>query len=175
MKHKFLASVFVGLCFTSNLMQAQFSPSVGQLGTTAMYKDSSAFVAWANKCQIVRGFQDISNQSLGYANFGDSSLAIGPADGSGIVSLGDGGIAILEFASPIRTPENTADENELKELRLLNPMQIANLIIYRNLFGKFINIYELQAVPGWNIELIQKIRRYITVNEAVVVTVPIQL
>ena len=63
---------------------------------------------------------------------------------------------------------NTADENELKELRLLNPMQIANLIIYRNLFGKFINIYELQAVPGWNIELIQKIRRYITVNEAVV-------
>jgi hypothetical protein len=66
-----------------------------------MYKDSSAFVAWANKCNVVRGFQDISNQSLGYTNVGDSSLAIGPAGTNGVVSLGDGGVAILEFSSPI--------------------------------------------------------------------------
>ena len=59
---------------------------------------------------------------------------------------------------------NTAGENDLKELRLLNPIQIKNLIIYRNLFGKFINIYELQAIPAWNIELIQKIRLYISVS-----------
>ncbi|MEY2917239.1 MAG: hypothetical protein RIS73_953, partial [Bacteroidota bacterium] len=60
---------------------------------------------------------------------------------------------------------NTADENGLKELKLLNPLQVANLINYRALLGKFINIYELQAVPGWDIELIQKIHRYITVKE----------
>ena len=61
---------------------------------------------------------------------------------------------------------NTAGENDLKELRILNPVQIQNFILYRTLFGKFINIYELQAVPNWGIELIQKLRPYITVNAA---------
>jgi len=62
---------------------------------------------------------------------------------------------------------NSADENELKELRVLNPMQIQNLIKYRNLFGKFINIYELQAIPTWNNELIKKIQPYISVSDKV--------
>jgi hypothetical protein len=86
-------------CYTP--INAQFAPPFGHEGNTAMYKDSSAFVAWANKCNVVRGFQDISNQSLGYTNVGDSSLAIGPAGTNGVVSLGDGGVAILEFSSPI--------------------------------------------------------------------------
>jgi Helix-hairpin-helix motif len=60
---------------------------------------------------------------------------------------------------------NTANENNLKELRMLNPIQIQNLIAYRNLFGKFIDIYELQAIPNWDIELIQKIRSYVSVND----------
>jgi hypothetical protein len=60
---------------------------------------------------------------------------------------------------------NTANENDLKELRMLNPIQIQNLIAYRNLFGKFIDIYELQAIPNWDIELIQKIRSYVSVND----------
>ncbi|NOT90950.1 ComEA family DNA-binding protein [Ferruginibacter sp.] len=60
---------------------------------------------------------------------------------------------------------NTANENDLKELSLLNPIQIQSLISYRNLFGKFVNIYELQAIPSWGIELIQKIRPFVSVNE----------
>jgi Helix-hairpin-helix motif len=60
---------------------------------------------------------------------------------------------------------NTADENGLKELRILNPIQIQNFISYRNLFGKFIDIYELQAIPNWDIELIQKIRPYVSVSD----------
>ena len=62
---------------------------------------------------------------------------------------------------------NTGGETALKELRILNPIQIQNLILYRNLFGKFINIYELQAIPAWNIELIQKIRLYVSVSDEV--------
>jgi hypothetical protein len=42
----------------------------------------------------------ISNVGLGYASAGDSSLALGVADGS-IVSLGDSGVAVLTFSSPI--------------------------------------------------------------------------
>ena len=101
MKHKFLFSAFTSLLFSYNSVKAQFAPPVGQLGTTAMYKDSSVFVAWASKCNVIRGFQDISNQSLGYANVGDSSLTIGAAGTNGVVSLGDGGIAIMEFINSI--------------------------------------------------------------------------
>ncbi len=60
---------------------------------------------------------------------------------------------------------NYASEADLKELRLITPIQIQNLISYRNYLGILINLYELQAVPGWDIATIQKIRPYITVNK----------
>ena len=101
MKSYFIVSVCVSLLFCYTPINAQFAPPFGHEGNTAMYKDSSAFIAWANKCNVVRGFQDISNQSLGYTNVGDSSFAIGQAGTNGVVSLGDGGVAILEFSSPI--------------------------------------------------------------------------
>src|SRR6476659_8501480 len=44
---------------------------------------------------------------------------------------------------------NTADETELKELRIVTDLQIESLISYRRLFGALIDIYELQAVPSW--------------------------
>jgi hypothetical protein len=80
---------------------AQFPGIVGTLGTTAMYKDSSAFVAWGKLCKVMKGYQDISNTSLGYVNVGDSSNAISQADGN-IVSLGDGGSAVITFSAPIK-------------------------------------------------------------------------
>ena len=64
---------------------------------------------------------------------------------------------------------NTADATLLKELVILSPLQIQNIIAYRNLLGNFINIYELQAVPGWNIRTIQRLRPFVTVS----VTAPI--
>ena len=60
---------------------------------------------------------------------------------------------------------NYADEGQLQELKLLTPIQINNLLIYRNLLGKFIDIYELQAIPDWDVSLIQKLRPYITVTK----------
>jgi Helix-hairpin-helix motif len=59
---------------------------------------------------------------------------------------------------------NTANEVELKELIVLTPMQIANIIAYRNIMGNFISIYELQAVPSMDVETLQKIRLYITAS-----------
>lgn len=61
---------------------------------------------------------------------------------------------------------NTAGESELRQLRVLNQLQIQSLLSYRNLFGQFINMYELQAVPGLSIAQIQKIRAYLTVSPA---------
>src|SRR5689334_18671909 len=51
---------------------------------------------------------------------------------------------------------NTAEENELRELKILTDLQIANLISYRKLFGKLINVYELQAIPSWDIYTVKK-------------------
>lgn len=91
----------VGFLLTQLIAVAQFAPPAGQAGSTAIYKDSSIFVAWATRCSIVRGFQDISNPSLGYAITGDSTMATGLAGENGVVSLGDGGYAILTFANAI--------------------------------------------------------------------------
>lgn len=99
-----MRKVAISIFFISNCLwgYGQFAPGVGQAGTTAIYKDSSAFVAWASGCTVKRGYQDISNQSLGYATVGDSSMALGKAGSNGVVSLGDGGEAILTFDRPIK-------------------------------------------------------------------------
>jgi len=65
---------------------------------------------------------------------------------------------------------NTADENDLRELKILSGLQIANFLSYRKLFGKFISIYELQAVPSWDIQIIKKILPFITVAEPIDLT-----
>ena len=59
---------------------------------------------------------------------------------------------------------NTAEPTELKELNILSPMQIQNLISYRNLLGSFVDIYELQSVPGWNIYTIKRLLPYVAVK-----------
>ena len=62
---------------------------------------------------------------------------------------------------------NVADADELKQLRILSGLQIANLITYRNLFGNLLNIYELQAVPSWDVNTIRKLLPFITTATSV--------
>ncbi len=57
---------------------------------------------------------------------------------------------------------NTATSGELQGLLLLTDLQIQNLITYRKLLGKLVNVYELQAVPGWDILTIRKLLPFIT-------------
>ncbi|MEO6582832.1 MAG: helix-hairpin-helix domain-containing protein [Ferruginibacter sp.] len=62
---------------------------------------------------------------------------------------------------------NTANESDLKNIKLLSPIHIANFLAYRQLLGKLINLYELQAVPGWDVQTILKIRPYVTVSNEI--------
>ncbi len=74
--------------------------------------------------------------------------------------------SLSEFSrNPINL--NAADAPTLEELRMLTPIQINNFITYRSLLGKFLSIYEIQAIPGWDLATIQKIRPYIMVNQDV--------
>ncbi len=57
---------------------------------------------------------------------------------------------------------NTAEAEEFKQLRIITDLQIVNLINYRNLFGKLLSLYELQAIPSWDIVTIKKVLPFIT-------------
>ncbi|MBS1974937.1 MAG: helix-hairpin-helix domain-containing protein, partial [Bacteroidetes bacterium] len=59
---------------------------------------------------------------------------------------------------------NTAEENDLENLQLLTALQMQNFFSYRKLFGKLLSIYELQAIPGWDINTIKSIFPFIKVS-----------
>lgn len=52
---------------------------------------------------------------------------------------------------------NTATEHDLRELFLLNELQINDFIRHRGQFGTFLSIYELQALPTWDMFTIQNV------------------
>jgi hypothetical protein len=93
------------LSLYTTVATAQFEPSAGQSGSTAMFEDSSAFIQWAKTCTLHRGYMNISNPSAGLASVGDESAPIGKAGENGVVSLGDGGVAVLSFDPPIRNEQ----------------------------------------------------------------------
>lgn len=62
---------------------------------------------------------------------------------------------------------NVAGKDELRELRILTDLQIENFLIYRKLLGNLVSIYELQAIPSWDVITIKKLLPFITVAGAV--------
>ncbi len=55
---------------------------------------------------------------------------------------------------------NSVSREELLSLHLLNELQVENLIQYRSQFGPFLNEYELQAVPDWEISDIRRVLQF---------------
>jgi hypothetical protein len=92
--------LFTTLPSLHHALQAQFPPAAGQVGSDAMHVDSSAFIGWATGAAVERGWQQIGQAQLGPANFGLEASAAGKAD-LDVVSLGDGGAAILTFDYPL--------------------------------------------------------------------------
>ncbi|MBR1549181.1 MAG: choice-of-anchor J domain-containing protein [Bacteroidales bacterium] len=100
-----------------------FCGAVGTEGCNAIAADSSAIVAWATGCTVVRGPVDITDPEGPVVHYGADSMAIGPAGTSTTVavSLGDGGTATLTFATPIRNgegPDFAVFENSFNDLFL---------------------------------------------------------
>lgn len=104
---------FYSLLLLSTTSFAQsYAPPAGQPGTTAMHKDSSAFVAWATGIEVKRGYVQLSDttkqhEGSNYATFGDPAIVLGKPSGSttDAVSLGDGGWAILTFDGVIKNEQ----------------------------------------------------------------------
>jgi len=81
----------------AQILAGSYAPPAGQNGSTAIHKDSSIIVGWATNAVITRGWQDITNTSLGKTTAGNNTSATEIAGLNGIVSLGDGGSAIITF------------------------------------------------------------------------------
>ncbi len=87
------------LLLYSAILGGQFPPGVGQLGSRAIFKDSSIIRGWAKEAIVTRGWTNIASKDK-KAAYGIPENALGRADGV-VVSLGDSGMAVLMFDPPI--------------------------------------------------------------------------
>ena len=94
---RFLSIIIV---FSSLCCFAQFDPAGGELGSKSIHRDASSIIDWASGAEIKRGYMQVNDTVLGKPTVGDESSATGAMDGL-VVSLGDGGEAVLTFAEPI--------------------------------------------------------------------------
>ena len=62
---------------------------------------------------------------------------------------------------------NTATADDLRLLRVITDLQIDNFFLYKKLFGNLINIYELQAVPTWDVGTIRKLLPFVTIKNEI--------
>ena len=84
-----------------------FDGIVGTEGCQAIKYDDAAILGWATSCVVTRGYQNIE-QAGALASYGTDNDAVGPATDAttdAMVSLGDGGYAVLTFDMPISNGE----------------------------------------------------------------------
>lgn len=67
------------------------------------------------------------------------------------------------YLNPINL--NKADHETLQAIYLLSPSQIESLLSYRQELGPFLSLYELQAIPGFDLETIERILPFITLED----------
>lgn len=114
--------IITSICTQSII--AQFAPPAGESGTTALHKDSSAFIAWATQVYAFeRGLEDITNPDGPLVSFGELEAALNEAEGNSVdvVSLGDLGKITLGFEYSIRNgsgPDFAVFENSFSDTYL---------------------------------------------------------
>ena len=72
----------------------------------------------------------------------------------------------LQYYSKHPLNLNQATAGDLRDFRMLSELQVQHFIIYKELFGPLLSIYELQAIPSWDIPTIRKLLPYIIVSDA---------
>ncbi len=60
---------------------------------------------------------------------------------------------------------NEAGPEELQSLFVLTPLQVTAFLDYRESLGPIISLYELQAVPHWDLETIQRVLPFVTLSQ----------
>ena len=65
---------------------------------------------------------------------------------------------------------NQATETDLARLFFLSDADIQNILSYRNSFGDFLSIYELQAVPGLSNDVLNVMKVFVEVESSIIAT-----
>ncbi|MBN9350782.1 MAG: hypothetical protein J0H55_08850 [Chitinophagaceae bacterium] len=76
----------------------------------------------------------------------------------------------LEYFSRHPINLNSADRETLQRLFILTPAQLDHFFSYRKIFGAFVNLYEIQAVPLWDVMTIRKLLPFITITSVESIT-----
>ena len=116
----------INLIFALSLLPFAFPPSAQaqwQDPYGAIHKDSSLIIAWANNCELSRGYINLADtsardQESNRTTLGSPEDAVGMADGM-VVSLGDRGVALYTLDYPVgdgQGPDFAIFENGFKEL-----------------------------------------------------------
>ncbi len=71
---------------------------------------------------------------------------------------------LLNYTSPLNL--NKANRLELSSLYLLSPSQLSAFFKYRETYGNFLSILELQAIPEFDLTTIRDLRPFVTVSES---------
>lgn len=96
---KFFITIILSL-YSLSAAHAQYAPQAGVSGSTAIHASSPLFSGWATGCVVHRGYIDIADPNAGLVTAGTDDNGIGSVDNN-IISLGDSGVAVLTFATPI--------------------------------------------------------------------------
>lgn len=59
---------------------------------------------------------------------------------------------------------NQADGNRLESIQLLSPLQIQSFLTYRAEFGPLLSLYELQAIPNFDLITIQQLAPFVRIG-----------
>ena len=70
---------------------------------------------------------------------------------------------------------NHITEDILRELLILNELQIASFLSYRSRFGPFISIYELQAIPTWDLATVRMMSHFLKVDDNTLLNRPFNI
>lgn len=122
-KYFFITGIF---CIPITCLFGQYSPAAEKPGSDAIIKSDSRFKEWASGCSVKRGYIQSSDTTITYtqntqtsnhAFYGSTDYVIGtPKGGMSVLSLGDGGSAVVTFEKPISDgdgPDFAVFENAL--------------------------------------------------------------
>lgn len=79
----------------------------------------------------------------------------------------DSYLQTLEFLARHPLDLNTVTRDALQSLQVLSPQQLDYFFRYREALGKLASLYELQAVPGWDLETIRSLLPYVMIRHDV--------
>src|SRR5690606_7231297 len=68
----------------------------------------------------------------------------------------------IYYESPLNL--NIATREELSSMSLLSNFQIASFLEYRETYGSLLSIYELSAIEGWDMQIINAILPFVIVS-----------